>query len=172
MFPCVIITSQEYFNTNTESRKVKRVNLGKRVGTNIYNTGIVSRALSSQTFKEKGFEITPEQYLILDLIIENGELYQRQISEITLKDRANVARIIKILLEKELIERISEAKGRRVYKIVITEKGRILRDKIFPTVIEIRKNIAKGIPEEELIITLNTLKKIYENVRDKVKLQI
>ena len=80
---------------------MKKINFERRIGTTIYNTGIVSRALSSQTFFERGFDLTPEQFLILDLVQEYGELYQRQICEITLKDRSNIARIVKILEEKE-----------------------------------------------------------------------
>lgn len=151
---------------------MKKISLGKRIGTGVYNTGIVARALSSQTFAEKGFEITPEQFLILDLLIENGELYQRQISEITLKDRGNVSRIIKILEDKELITKIEAANGRRIYKIIVTEKGKILRDKILPTTLEIRKILTKDISEEELSAALETLKKIYRNARDLVQLQI
>lgn len=151
---------------------MENISLGKRVGTNAYTTGIIARALASQTFAEKGFGITPEQYLILDLLVEYGELYQRQISEITLKDRANVARIIKILKTKGLIEKISEARGRRVYKIIVTEAGKNLRDKVHPTAMELRKILSEGISAEDLAITLNTLKKIYENVRKRVNLQI
>ena len=71
-----------------------------RIGSIIYVVGGLVRGLSSQTFSENNFGITPEQYLILLLIIENEGVYQRQICEITLKDRANVARIVEILLQK------------------------------------------------------------------------
>lgn len=151
---------------------MQAISFGRRIGTSIYNTGIVARALSSQTFAERGFEITPEQYLVLDLVTEHGELYQRQIAEITLKDRGNVSRIIKILEEKELIKKVEAAQGRRVYKIFITKKGRELRDKMLPTALELREILAKDIAEEELTITLNTLRKVYDNVRDLVRLQI
>lgn len=151
---------------------MQTISFGRRIGTSIYNTGVVSRALSSQTFAEKGFELTPEQFLILDLVTEQGELYQRQIAEITLKDRGNIARIVKILQEKELITKIEAAQGRRVFKILITEKGRKLRDKMLPTALELREILAQNISEEELTITLNTLKKVYDNVRGLVKLQI
>lgn len=151
---------------------MEKISFGRRIGTSIYNTGVVSRALSSQTFAERGFEITPEQFLILDLVTEQGELYQRQIAEITLKDRANISRIIKILEEKELITKIEAAQGRRIYKILITEKGKRVRDEILPTAIELREILAQNITEEELAITLNTLKKVYENARELVKLQI
>ncbi len=149
-----------------------RMYLGKKIKTNIYNTGVVSRALSSQTFSEKGFDITPEQYLILELLIDNDEMYQRQIAEITHKDRANVARIIKILKDKGLIEKIPQARGRKIYKIVVTEKGKKVKDEIYPTIIELRKILYANISKEDLITTFNTIQKIYENAKDKVKLQI
>ncbi len=151
---------------------MKQISLGKRITAKIHNTGIVARALSTQTFAEKGFEVTPEQYLVLTLLIENGELYQRQIAEITMKDRANVSRIIKILEEKGLIEKVEAANGRKIFKILVTDKGRELREKIHPTTLEIRRILTNNISEEELITTMNTLKKIYDNVIDRVKLQI
>lgn len=151
---------------------MKKIKLGKRIGTPIYYTGIVSRALSSQTFVEKGFEITPEQFLILDLIHDNGELYQRQICEITLKDRSNVARLIKILEEKGLVKKETSSNGRRIFKITATEKGQKVRDLIKPITLEIRKTLMNGITDEELKITLETLHKVYENARPLVKLQI
>lgn len=63
-----------------------------RIGSIIYVVGSLIRGVSSQTFSEHKFEITPEQYLILLLIIENEGVYQRQICEITLKEigRAHV----------------------------------------------------------------------------------
>lgn len=146
--------------------------LKSRIGSMIFMTGVLIRCLSSQTFTEKKFEITPEQYLILTLLVENGELYQRQLSEITLKDRANVARIVGILKEKELIQKIIDSNGRRIYKIVVTPKGKALRDKILSTDMELISIITKDISKEELDSLISTLAKIYKNVREKVKLQI
>ena len=146
--------------------------LKSRTGSMIFMTGVLIRCLSSQTFAEKKFEITPEQYLILTLLVENGELYQRQLSEITLKDRANVARIVGILQEKELIQKIIDSNGRRIYKIVVTPKGKALRDKILSTDMELISIITKDISKKELDSLISTLAKIYKNVREKVKLQI
>ncbi len=143
-----------------------------RIGSMIFATGVLVRGLSSQTFTEKGFGITPEQYLVLVLIIENEGMYQRHIAEITLKDRANVARIVNILLEKELIKKHVDSNGRRIFKIVATQKGKDLIEKIAPTDMELRKIIAKDISPEEFEITIKTLQKIRMNTRDMVKLQI
>lgn len=143
-----------------------------RIGSIIYVVGGLVRGLSSQTFSEKHFEITPEQYLILLLIIENEGVYQRQICEITLKDRANVARIVEILHQKELIEKVTDSNGRRIFKIIATQKGKDLINKIDPCDMELREIITKDITEEELQITRRTLDKIKQNVIDRVKLQI
>ena len=143
-----------------------------RIGSVIYVIGSLVRGLSSQGFSEKKFGITPEQYLILLLIIENEGVYQRQICEVTLKDRANVARIVEILLQKGLIEKNSDSNGRRIYKIVATEKGKALIKLIEPFDIELRNFITRDISEEDLGITRRTLEKIKANVIDNVKLQI
>lgn len=133
-----------------------------RIGSIIYVVGSLVRGLSSQTFSEKNFGITPEQYLILLLIIENEGVYQRQICEITLKDRANIARIVDILLQKDLIKKVSDSNGRRIYKITATEKGKELIKEIDPCDMKLREFITRGISEEELQITRKTLNKIKE----------
>lgn len=143
-----------------------------RIGSIIYVVGTLVRGLSSQTFSEKQYGITPEQYLILLLIIENEGVYQRQICEITLKDRANIARIVEILLQKELIKKVTDSNGRRIFKIIATQKGKDLINKIESCDMELRKIITKDITEEELQITRKTLDKIKQNVIDRVKLQI
>ncbi len=151
---------------------MQEIKFGRRIGTTIYNTGVVSRALSSQTFAEKGFELTPEQFLILDLVIEYGELYQRQICEITLKDRGNVARLVKILEDKELIVKEEASNGRRIFKIKATDKGHEIRNLMKPVAVDLRDILIENITEKELEITLNTLRKVYENARTLVHLQI
>lgn len=143
-----------------------------RIGSVIYVVGSLIRAFSSQTFTEKKFGITPEQYLILLLILENESVYQRQMCEITLKDRANIARIVEILLQKELIEKKIDSNGRRIYKIAATQKGKDLINTIAPCDAHLREHITKGISEEELNITRQTLEKIKSNIIGNIKLQI
>ena len=143
-----------------------------RIGSIIYVVGSLVRGLSSQTFTDKMIGITPEQYLILLLIIENEGVYQRQICEITLKDRANVARIVDILLKKDLIKKITDSNGRRIFKIIATQKGKDLIQSIAPLDLELRSFITRDITEEELSITKRTLEKIKANVIQDVRLQI
>lgn len=147
--------------------------LNGRIGSLIYITGTLIRGLSTQTFAEKKFGLTPDQYVILSLLIENEEImYQRQIAEIMFKDRSNISRIIDSMCRKNLIKKVPDSNGRRIYKLIVTEEGRKIKDKIFKTDIVLRNEITKDITEEELITTFNTLEKMNINIRDKVKLQI
>lgn len=147
--------------------------LKQRIGSLIYITGTLIRGFSTQTFTEKNFGLTPDQYVILSLLIENEEIiYQRQLAEIMFKDRANISRIIDIMQKNGLIEKVPDSHGRKIFKLVVTEKGRKLKDKVFPTDIDLRNDITKGITEDELAVTFNTLEKMNLNIRDKVKLQI
>lgn len=144
-----------------------------RIGSLIYITGTLIRGLSTQTFTEKEFGLTPDQYVILSLLVENEEIVcQRQLAEIMLKDRANIARIIEIMHKNGLIEKIPDSNGRKIYKLIVTEKGKKLKDKVFPTDIDLRNAITNNISAEELATTFNTLEKMNKNIRDKVKLQI
>ncbi len=146
--------------------------LKDRIGSLIYITGTLIRGFSTQTFNEKKFEITPDQYVILSLLIENENImYQRQLAEIMFKDRANISRIIEIMHKKGFIDKIPDCNGRKIYKLVVTEKGKIARDKILETDIELRKIITKDISEEELALAFHILEKMNMNVKDLVKLQ-
>ncbi len=147
--------------------------LKNRIGSLIYITGTLIRGFSSQTFVEKEFELTPDQYVILNLLLENEEImYQRQLAEITFKDRANISRIIEILHQKNFIEKIPDSNGRKIYKLIVTEKGKEARDKVLSTDMYLRKIITNNISAEELALTFSTLEKMNKNIRDKVKLQI
>lgn len=151
---------------------MQRSILRKRIRARLNTTSVVMRAFSNQVFAQNGFEITPEQYTILTLIVENEELYQRQLSEITLKDRSNISRIIKILEEKELIVKITDSNGRQIFKVQSTQKGLDLYKKMNPVSKSIRQIATKGISSDDMEICLNTLDKIFNNLEDKVKLQI
>ena len=144
-----------------------------RIGSLIYITGTLIRGLSTQTFTEKEFGLTPDQYVILSLLVENEEIVcQRQLAEIMLKDRANIARIIEIMHKNGLIEKIPDSNGRKIYKLIVTKKGKKIKDMVFPTDIDLRNAITSNISAEELATTFNTLEKMNKNIRDKVKLQI
>lgn len=170
----MMITQEDFIIKLHTMQETKTNNLlNKRVGAMLVATGVLSRVMALQEFALQKFEITPEQYLVLSIIMDAGEdLYQRQISEITYKDRPNVSRIINILEDLELVKRIEDVNKRKIYKIAITEKGIEMRKKIQPTMFKLRAITTDGISDEDLQKTLQILEKMQLNMKDKVSLQI
>ena len=170
----MIITQENFIIKNYTMQEIKTNNLlNRRVGAMLVATGVLSRVMALQEYAVQKFEITPEQYLVLSIIMDSGgELYQRQISEITYKDRPNITRIINILESKGLVKRIEDVNKRKIYKIAMTEAGVAMRNKIQPTMYKLRAITTNGISDDDLRQTLMILEKMLLNMHDKVSLQI
>lgn len=145
--------------------------LNKKVLIALTVTGLVAKIAQLQMFASNNFEITPEQYIILAILVENGELYQRQIAEIAYKDRPNITRLINILEKKGLVKRVEDVQKRKVFKIVITKKGVEIHQKIRPYMLELHNSAVNGITKEELESCIDTLTKMLDNLEPKTKLQ-
>ncbi len=134
--------------------------------------GKMTRAIATQKFSANKHEVTPEQLTVLHALIEHDGMYQRQIGAITLKDRPNITRIVKILEGMELVTRKTDVNKRQVQKIFITEKGREVHAKVIPTVLQHWQNIIEGVSEEDLETTLRVLNKFKENLEKELNIQI
>lgn len=145
--------------------------LNKKVLIALTVTGLVAKIAQLQMFARNNFEITPEQYIILAILVENDELYQRQIAEIAYKDRPNITRLINILEKKGLVKRVEDVQKRKVFKIVITKKGVEIHQKIRPYMLELHNSAVNGITKEELESCIDTLGKMLDNLEPKTKLQ-
>ncbi len=146
--------------------------LNKKVLFTLMTTGLLSKIATLQMYAKNKFSITPEQYLILSILVETGELYQRQICEITYKDRPNMTRLINILEKDGLVKRIQDVNGRKINKIRVTEKGATLHATIKPHMLELRDEAVKDIKKEELEVCFAIMNKMMENLEKKTKLHI
>ena len=143
-----------------------------KIGLELTGVGNLSKMLAIQTFSSLQYEVTPEQFSVLSVLVENGDLYQRQISALTLKDRANVSRIISILENKGYISKTEGNIGRKTYIISITPTGREVYEQVKPTIMKIWAYTCKDIPEEKVDAFFEILADIRENLLAKVNIQI
>lgn len=146
--------------------------LNKKVLFTIMTTGMLSKITTLQMFAQHKFPITPEQYIILAILVESGELYQRQICEIAYKDRPNMTRIINILEKQGYVKRIPDVNKRKVFKIILTASGEQLHAHIKPYFLKLRDEALENIKTEELEACLKVLGQILDNFEKKAKLQI
>ncbi len=147
-------------------------NYRKITGAMLVAAGVYTRIYSRQCFKNNNFDITPEQFVVIEVLMHHDGLYQRQLSEITLKDRPNITRIINILEKGGYVERRSDKNKRKVFKIYLTQKAK----DIFPLLQKVsqdyRKVMAEGIKKEELEICLKVLNQVLQNLLDKVDMSL
>lgn len=132
----------------------------------------MTRAIATQKFAAKNHELTPEQLTVLHALIDHDGMYQRQIGAVTLKDRPNITRIVKILESRGLVTRTTDVNKRQVQKIFITEKGKEIHAKVIPTALALWQDIIEGVSEEDLQVTLRVLNKFKENLEKDLNIQI
>ena len=87
-------------------------------------TAKCTQMLGRQAFEIYKIDISLEEVAILDTIITNPNICQRDIAKLILKDRANTGKLLESLENKGLIERKLDIKNNRPVKTaVITETG-------------------------------------------------
>ncbi len=145
--------------------------LKSKIGLKLVRIGRLTRAHGRQCFSSVNAKITPEQFGVLTALIENDGMYQRQIGHLTLKDRPNMTRIIKILETKGLITRKEDVNKRKIYKLFITEEGKKVHADILPTVFKVWNTCIGDISDEEIQVFISTLNKIRGNLEKEVILQ-
>ena len=115
-------------------------------------------------FKGNGYDITPEEYLILSIVWESGELHQSQIVEISKKGKTRISKIINSLVEKGYLEKKFYDKDKRNYIISSTKRSKENRKNLIIIENTVSNSAIKSIKDEDLEVTILTLKKILENV--------
>ena len=74
---------------------------------------------------------------------------QAEIAERTIKDKPTITRMVDVLEKKGFVVRRNDENDRPVYKIYLTEEGKILEQKLVPIVEKhIEKALAGIVPDE------------------------
>ncbi len=109
----------------------------------------------------KKYDLSSEQFGVLKLIDEIGELMPSKIAEILGRDRANITRIISSLETKDFIKK--EKINAKSYKIVLTEKGYENMKKAEKVAVEFNNKIKNLVSEEEFKCLIEKLSLIRDN---------
>ncbi|MFB5676366.1 MarR family winged helix-turn-helix transcriptional regulator [Paenibacillus terreus] len=111
------------------------------------------------------YDVTPEQYAILNELSKADSISQKKLAEILVRDQTTVGKIVDKLMRKELVTRTVDPEDRRAVQLYLTDKGRQLHDELFPLMIGYQKEITAGITQEELAVFYKVFNRIYEQVK-------
>lgn len=120
----------------------------------------------STLFLEKGYNITPEQFLVMDTLWNNGaKMSQQQIADTIIKDKNSVVKLIDGLEKKELVRRVANVDDRRQNLIEVTPLGKEIEENVKETAMNAVGTITEGIGKQELQTFINVLTKMACNMR-------
>ena len=131
------------------------------IGNAIVASGRAIKVHNLNLYAKNGFKITPEQYMVLNMIEDDNPPSQNKLCKLLCKDKSNMTRIISVLEEKGLITKEQNSKNN---VIKITDKGRTLRAEITPVMLKSRKNYLKDITQDDMYTCVKVLEQIRKNI--------
>ena len=129
---------------------------------NILNSRIKKYFLDA--LRENGINMTPEQYLVMDILWDKQSISQQQIADIIKKDKNSVTKFIDSLEKNNLVKRTVDKSDRRVNKIELTPQGLSLRQTSTELGINFMTKTIEGITDKDLETFVGVLQKITENL--------
>ena len=114
--------------------------------------------------RQQGVPLTPEQFMLIDLLWNEGEMTQQQLANQLKKDKNSVTMLVDAIESKGLVVRRQNTLDRRSNTVVLTEKALELKEMAKQKGISILDGMLEGISEEELHSFLNTLRLLNQNM--------
>ncbi|WP_419678048.1 MarR family winged helix-turn-helix transcriptional regulator [Aliarcobacter lanthieri] len=132
------------------------------LGFILNKTALISKTIFAKKIKE--FDITPEQWSIIFRVVEAEGLTQKEISDSTYKDQANITRMIDKLEGKGFLQRQPNKTDRRISNIYPTKKAIDIVDDIALCSLNFNKELTKDFSKDEKKQLINLLNRVYKNL--------
>ena len=138
--------------------------LSKEIAVELNLTGCKLKQFIAAKLKQENVPLTPEQFLLIDLLWNQGPMSQQQLADQMHKDKNSVTKLVDAIERKGFVHRQQNAIDRRSNTLVLTDKALALKDPAKQKGISILDEMLIGISEEELRSFLVTLHKLNRNM--------
>ena len=131
-----------------------------------YLVGRTSRAIIkrlTKKFSDAGFDVSYEQWSILVHLYRRDGQTQQELSNIAVKDKAAITRLLNVLEKKNIVLRIPDRIDKRSKLVYLTNKAKELQKDLISLVEEILKEAEQDVRHEEMEQCRATLNKIFLN---------
>lgn len=129
---------------------------------NILNCSLIK--YFAKELSSNDINLTPEQYLVMDVLWDAETLSQQAIADIIQKDKNSVTKFIDSLEKKGLVYRTVNKKDRRVNDIIVTEEGMKLKVPTTEVAINLMRKVLKDIKDEDLMVFDKVVNQIKDNI--------
>ena len=138
--------------------------LSKEVIIELHLTGYKIKRYIASMLRQQGVPLTPEQFMLIDLLWNEGEMTQQQLANQLKKDKNSVTMLVDAIESKGLVVRRQNTLDRRSNTVVLTDKALELKEMAKQKGISILDGMLEGISEDELHSFLNTLRLLNQNM--------
>ncbi|MBR2298038.1 MAG: MarR family transcriptional regulator [Bacteroidales bacterium] len=138
--------------------------LSKEIAVELNLTACKLKQYIAAMLKKRGVPLTPEQFILIDLLWNQGEMSQQQLADQMQKDKNSVTKLVDAIEKKGFVVRQQNPHDRRSNTIVLTEKAEQLKIGAKQKGIYILDKMLEGISEDELRNFLQTLDKLDKNM--------
>lgn len=119
--------------------------------------------------EENNLDLSKTQFIILKNVQVNEGICQNQLAFFADRNKSSLTRMINTLEKKNYLARVASKDDRRMNMLIITKEGERVLKNAEPFFLKIKNLIEIGLTEEEIESTINTLKKIQQNINGSVK---
>ena len=133
----------------------------------LYQIGELSRLLHkriSDTFTQRQFGVTVEQFGILALLWYREGATQQEIANSLNRDKTTIARVVDNMVKQNLIVKVPDQLDRRNKRIFLTQKGKSLQKEMVEASGAVFYRALKDIPDNDIEHCLSVLSEISGNL--------
>ena len=138
--------------------------LSKEIAVELNLTGCKLKQFVAAKLRQMEVPLTPEQFILIDLLWNQGSMSQQQLADQMQKDKNSVTKLVDALERKGFVVREQNRQDRRSNTLVLTEKAEGLKPGAKQKGISILDEMLVGISEDELRSFLVTLHKLNRNM--------
>ena len=138
--------------------------LSKEVTVELHLTGCRLKQYIATMLRQQDVPLTPEQFMLIDLLWNQGEMSQQELADQMHKDKNSVTRLVDAIERKGFVVRRQNTSDRRSNTLVLTEQAEKLKADAKQKGISILDKMLEGNSEDELRTFLTTLRKLSLNM--------
>ena len=139
----------------------------------IQKLAIYTNQLAKNFFEIRNVDITHDEFIAINQILNHPDICQRDLAKLILRDRVRTGRILDSLEEKGYISRTNDTKNNRlVRRLKVTKAGKKLYETQFAIMEKVMAKLLEKFSEEKMLELRDTLIQLEEALSEVVEFNI
>ena len=157
----------------TQQVEEARKDFSKSAFYMIQKLSIYTDQLAKNFFEIRNVDITHDEFVAINQILNHPDICQRDLAKLILRDRVRTGRILNSLEEKGYITRTNDTKNNRlVRRLRVTKSGKKLYESQFAIMEKVMAKLLEKLSEAQLFDLRDTLVQLEQALSEIVEFNI